>query len=69
MGLSKTPLERKILGSGGVGVQIKESSVGEVWIFSRTTHSINIGKVNYVFSRDQKLSFLRTGNELVHTMP
>ena len=32
----KTPLERKILGGGGV--QIKMSSVGGVWIFSGTTH-------------------------------
>ena len=31
----KTPLERKILGGGGV--QIKMSSVGGVWIFSGTT--------------------------------
>ena len=33
----KDPMERKILWGGGV--QIKESSVGEVWIFSGTTHS------------------------------
>ena len=32
-------------------------------------HSINIRKVNYTFSRDQKMSLLRTGNELVHTVP
>ena len=36
-GLSKTPLEQKILGGGGGGVQIKVSSVGGVWIFSGTT--------------------------------
>ena len=32
-------------------------------------HSINIHKVNYTFSRNQRMSFLRTGNELVHTVP
>ena len=31
-------------------------------------HSINIGKANYPFARDQ-MSFLMTGNELVHTVP
>ena len=36
-GSSKTPLERKILGGGGV--QIKKSSVVGVWIFSGTTQS------------------------------
>ena len=36
-GSSKTPLERKIMGGGGV--QIKKSSVVGVWIFSGTTHS------------------------------
>ena len=35
-GSSKTPLEQKILGGGGV--QIKVSSVGGVWIFSGTAH-------------------------------
>ena len=35
-GVIKDPLERKILGGGG-GVQIKESSVVGVWIFSGTT--------------------------------
>ena len=67
-GVIKDPLGTENPGGWG-GVQIKESSVGEVWIFSRTTHSIKIEKVNYAFSRDQKMSFLRTGNELVHTMP
>ena len=36
-GVIKDPLERKILGGGGV--QIKESSVVGVWIFSGTTQS------------------------------
>ena len=35
-GVIKDPLEQKILGGGGV--QIKESSVVGVWIFSGTTH-------------------------------
>ena len=35
-GVIKDPLEWKILGGGG-GVQIKESSVVGVWIFSGTT--------------------------------
>ena len=36
-GVTKDPLERKILGGGGV--QIKVSSVVGVWIFSGTTQS------------------------------
>ena len=39
-GSSKTPLEWKILGGGG-GVQIKESSMGGVWVFSGTTQCKN----------------------------
>ena len=35
-GVIKDPLEWKVVGGGGV--QIKESSMGEVWIFSGTTH-------------------------------
>ena len=38
-GVIKDPLERKILGGGGGGVQIKKSFCGGgVWIFSGTTH-------------------------------
>ena len=37
--VNKGPMEWKILRGEGGGVQIKESSVGEVWIFSGTTHS------------------------------
>ena len=40
-GVIEDPLERKILGGGGV--QIKMSSVGGVWIFSGTTHYTTVG--------------------------
>ena len=67
-GSPKTPWNGKSWG-GGAKKRREESSVEEVWIFSGTTHPINIGKVNYAFLRDQKMFFFRTGNELVHTMP
>ena len=49
-GVIKDPLERKILGGGGV--QIKMSSVGVgggVWIFSGTTQCVKVGHTTRVY--------------------
>ena len=58
-GVIKDPLEQKILGGGGI--QIKESSVVGVWIFSGTTHS----QYPVFFIRSSRLSGHRHWQPLV----
>ena len=49
-GVIKDPLEQKILGGGGI--QIKESSVVGVWIFSGTTHLYSLQvRYQYIFKK------------------
>ena len=70
----KDPMERKILGVGGGGVQIKESSVGEVWIFSGTTHSPSFYKTLQVlwcrltFTHFMSTTFKIDNKKLKNTM-
>ena len=42
---------------------------GDPTVIYLCANCINIGKVNFAFPRDLKMSFLRTGNELAHTVP
>ena len=63
------PLEHKIL--GGWGVQIKEYSVGQVWIFSGTTHSPSFCKTLWwrlTFTDFMPTTFKIDNKELKNTM-